>query len=508
MSALASDKSIAVIGAGTMGAGIAQVAAMAGHEVLLYDTRTGAARAAIEGITKVLYRLVEKEILDARQAQGGIAKLKVANSLKDMAHCGLVIEAIVEKLEIKVGLFQELEQIVDTNCILATNTSSIPVTAIGAHLHHSARLGGMHFFNPAPRMPLVEIISGLDTASTIAQTLYDTAKAWGKSPVMARSTPGFIVNRVARPFYAEGLRLLQEQATSPATLDYILRTAGGFRMGPCELTDLIGHDVNNAVTRSVWAAFNYSDKFEPSLVQQELVDGHRLGRKTGRGFYDYRANASKPEAQLAATQACPQEIFIYGNSPVASALATRLQAAGISYQKQPDHSDPRCARVNDTILYQTDGRTASEMAFTNHETNVVSIDLALDYQQTKALAIAKAQQCPERALNDAIGLLQACDIQVAVIKDVAGLILMRTVAMLASEAADTVNQGVCSAADVDLAMRLGVNYPLGPLEWCDQIGVSTIGKVLNNMQKSNGSRYRPSTAIQTAIYSGRQINDT
>ncbi len=508
MAALDTNLPVAVIGAGTMGAGIAQVAATAGHKVYLYDTRTGAAASAIENISKVLYRLVEKEIIDARQAQECLSKLNPAQSLKDLADSGLVVEAIVEKLEAKTGLFKELETIVSPNCILASNTSSIPITAIGATLERPNRLGGLHFFNPAPRMPLVEVISGLDTSADIAQTLYDTAKAWGKSPVMATSTPGFIVNRVARPFYAEGLRLLQEQTTDPATLDYVIRNAGGFRMGPCELTDLIGQDVNNAVTKSVWAAFYNSPRFEPSLVQQSLVDAGRLGRKSGKGFFDYSANATKPEPKIAEPKSCPQNIIIFGESELAKALSSRLTAANIGFTNANTADANLVAQANDCQIYQTDGRSASQLAFDTANANTVCLDLALDYSQTKALALSKARQCSDTAFDAAIGLLHACGINAVPVKDVAGLIVMRTVAMLINEAADTVNQGVCNAQDVDIAMCQGVNYPLGPLAWCNRIGVNTVYQVLLNMQVSEGERYRPCTAIQSAIYSGKQINVT
>ena len=244
MTALDPSTPVAVVGAGTMGAGIAQVAALAGHPVRLHDTRPGAATQAIDGIRDGLRTLASKGRLDAERAESAARALCTTDALADLESCGLVIEAIVERLDAKAALFGALEAIVAPDCLLATNTSSIPVTAIGAGLRHPARLGGLHFFNPAPRMPLVEIVSGLDTAPATAQALADTAATWGKTPVLARSTPGFIVNRVARPFYAEGLRLLQERALDPATLDHVMRTCGGFRMGPCELTDLIGQDIN------------------------------------------------------------------------------------------------------------------------------------------------------------------------------------------------------------------------------------------------------------------------
>jgi 3-hydroxybutyryl-CoA dehydrogenase len=204
-----------------------------------------------------------------------------------------VVEAIVEKLDIKRGLFQQLEAIVAADCVLATNTSSISVTAIANGLQHPGRMVGMHFFNPVPLMKLVEVVSGLQTDPVVATSIFELSKVWGKVPVHARSTPGFIVNRIARPYYAETLALLLELAGTPAVLDACLRMAG-FRMGPCELMDLIGHDTNFSVTQSVYEANFFDKRFAPSLIQRDLVDGGLLGRKSGRGFYDYNDGATKP----------------------------------------------------------------------------------------------------------------------------------------------------------------------------------------------------------------------
>lgn len=507
MTALDPSTPVAVVGAGTMGAGIAQVAALAGHPVRLHDTRPGAATQAIDGIRDGLRTLASKGRLDAGRAESAARALCTADALADLESCGLVIEAIVERLDAKAALFGALEAIVAPDCLLATNTSSIPVTAIGAGLRHPARLGGLHFFNPAPRMPLVEIVSGLDTAPATAQALADTAATWGKTPVLARSTPGFIVNRVARPFYAEGLRLLQERALDPATLDHVMRTCGGFRMGPCELTDLIGQDINAAVSRSVWAAFHHAPRFEPSLLQQELVDGGRLGRKSGRGFHDYRPGAPAPAPQLAAPLPCPETLSIHGDSLLARALAGRLRARGVAFDAAPAADDARVARAGDAVLYLTDGRSATRRARDLGRPATLLLDLALDPMTAACLPLAAARQCPEPAHRDAVGLLQAAGFDVAPIQDAPGMVVMRTVAMLANEAADTVHQGVCSAADLDLAMRLGVNYPLGPLDWCDRIGTGTIGTVLTHLRDSDGERYRPCAALQSAIQSGKPLHD-
>ncbi len=268
MSALSTSSLVAVIGSGAMGAGIAQTAASAGHQVALFDTRDGAAAKAIADIRKVYSRLVEKGRMTEADAQAAGARMHIAGSLADVKEAALVVEAIVENLDVKRGLFADLEAIVHDDCILATNTSSISVTAIGARLRRPERLVGMHFFNPVPLMALVEVISGLATDPGVADTVFATAAAWGKSPVHAKSTPGFIVNRVARPFYAEALRLLNEQAADPATLDAIMRDTGGFKMGPFELMDLIGHDVNYSVTQSVHQAYFGDPRFTPSVLQR------------------------------------------------------------------------------------------------------------------------------------------------------------------------------------------------------------------------------------------------
>ena len=284
MSRLNNNSVIGVIGAGTMGAGIAQVAAKAGHPVLLFDAMEGAAQKGLDGIAKGLGRLVEKGKMTQDDVDALTGRIQIADSLQALAPAGLVIEAIVERLDIKQQVFGDLEDICGEDVIIATNTSSISVTAIGSKLKRPQNLVGMHFFNPAPIMKLVEVISGLDTDPAIADEIFELSAAWGKKPVMAKSTPGFIVNRVARPFYAEGFRVYQEGGADIATIDALLKECGGFRMGPFELTDLIGHDVNYAVTCSVFDAYYQDQRFLPSLVQLELVNAGHFGRKSGKGF--------------------------------------------------------------------------------------------------------------------------------------------------------------------------------------------------------------------------------
>lgn len=498
---------VAVVGAGAMGAGIAQVAALAGHPVRLLDNRPGAAAKAVDELRATLAKLAAKGKLDPAQAEAAASRLTAVASLDALADAALVVEAIVENLEAKRALFRDLEARVGEHCLFGTNTSSISVTAIAAGLARPERLAGLHFFNPAPLMALVEIVSGLATAPAVAATLFATAAAWGKTPVHARSTPGFIVNRVARPYYAEALRLVSEGAADTATLDALYREAGGFRMGPFELMDLIGHDVNFAVTSSVWKAYYHDPRFTPSLVQEELVNAGYLGRKSGRGFYAYGEGAAAPTPTVAAPAPCPATITLFGASPAANALAQRLGAAGVAHGRSPAADDGRLAEADGAVLYVTDGRTATRRAAESGLAATVVVDLALDYAAAPRLALAGALQCPEAARTAAIGLLQAAGFAVAELADVPGLALMRTVAMLANEAADAVNQGVCSPDAVDAAMRLGTNYPCGPLAWAERIGPAAVVAVLGHLAATYGEdRYRISPFLQQRVHAGKDLH--
>lgn len=285
---------VGVIGAGTMGSGIAQVAAQAGHPVVLYDTRRQAVDRALDALRTTLTKLVEKGRLTDEQAKGIHARILPAGDLKELEGCGLVIEAIVEDLGVKQRLFADLEAIVDPSCLLATNTSSLSVTAIAGGSKWPHRIIGLHFFNPAPLLPLVEVVPGLVSDAAIAAQAVDLMRGWGKVPVVCKDTPGFIVNRVARPFYGESIRLFEEGVADMPTIDAALRTHGGFRMGPFELMDLIGNDVNFTVTRTVWQAFFHEPRYKPSLTQQRQVESGRLGRKTGQGYYSYAEGATVP----------------------------------------------------------------------------------------------------------------------------------------------------------------------------------------------------------------------
>jgi 3-hydroxybutyryl-CoA dehydrogenase len=283
-------QAIGVLGAGAMGAGIAQVALTHGHPVVLVDSDPGALARGKDSIDRGLLREVER----GRWPAGKVASYDLAESLDALEGCAMVIEAIVERLDAKRQAFKALSEIVADDCVLATNTSSLSVAGIASAAGRPERVLGVHFFNPAPVMPLVEIVPWLGTAPSVAAATRATVDAWKKTTVLASDTPGFIVNRVARPFYGEALRIADEGIALPAIIDAAMRELGGFRMGPFELMDFIGLDVNLAVTKSVFEALGYEPRYRPSLTQQRLVDAGMLGRKTGHGFYDYRDGAPKP----------------------------------------------------------------------------------------------------------------------------------------------------------------------------------------------------------------------
>ncbi|HEY1626859.1 MAG TPA: 3-hydroxyacyl-CoA dehydrogenase NAD-binding domain-containing protein [Streptosporangiaceae bacterium] len=460
--------SVAAVGAGTMGAGIAQIAAAAGHPVLIYDAVPGAAAAAIEKIRDRVAR---------RGNDPSALNLTAVPDLAGLAPAQVVVEAVVEDLTVKRALFADLERVVSPGCVLATNTSSLSPTAIARDLLHPERFVGLHFFNPVPAMKLAEVIPGLATGTHVADTAAALAESWGKTVVRASATPGFIVNRIARPFYGEAWRLYEEGAADPATIDAVLTGCGGFRMGPFALMDLIGHDVNEAVTRSVWSEFGFDSRYTPSLAQRALTDAGWLGRKSGRGVYDYRDGGTPP----AAVPAPP--------APFAAVPAA-----------------PGDELTDGTLLLPSTGRTAAELAVM-HGVPVVVTDRALNGEAATAVAVAASPDTSPRALHEAIGMLQELGRDVYVIDDVPGLIVTRTVAMLVNAGYDALQHRVASAADIDSAMRLGLNYPAGPLEWGDRWGLPAVLDILDALHRAEGDpRYRASTLLRRRACGSPPVN--
>ncbi len=478
---------VLVVGAGIMGAGIAQTAAQAGHPVFLFDMREGAAAAARDKLGSTLQGLVAKGRLAADAAEATLARITPVATLAEAGSAALVVEAIVENLEAKRGLFRELEGLLAETAVLATNTSSISVTAIGNGLKRPGQLVGMHFFNPVPLMKLVEVVSGLATEPAVAEAIFALSQAWGKTPVHTRSTPGFIVNRIARPYYAETLQLLLEQAAEPAVLDACLRAAG-FRMGPCELMDLIGHDTNFAVTNSVYDA-NFQDKrFVPSLLQREMVDGGLLGRKSGRGFYRYPEGAPALPAFEPAEPPDGRSIVLHGRGPVAERLQTAMAHRTVVVQR---HSDWTGFEVDGAQLRLTDGRTATSLG-----AEVAVFDLPIQHEPGQPLAYALSTRASEAWAAAAPQWLRAAGFHAQRIADAPGLVVARTIAMLINEASDAVHQGVCSEAGADAAMKLGVNYPAGPFEWLARWDAAAVVQLLDALDAHHrGERYRASPGL-------------
>ncbi|MEU7557452.1 3-hydroxyacyl-CoA dehydrogenase [Streptomyces eurythermus] len=503
MTALDLSSPVAVVGTGTMGQGIAQVALVAGHPVRLYDAVPGRARDAAEAIGARLDRLVEKGRLPAGDRDAARARLTPADGLAELAGCALVVEAVLERLDVKQRLFGELEEIVAEDCLLATNTSSLSVTAIGGALRHPGRFVGLHFFNPAPLLPLVEVVSGFATDVTSATRAYETARVWGKTPVACADTPGFIVNRIARPFYAEAFAVYEAQAADPATIDAVLRESGGFRMGAFELTDLIGQDVNESVTHSVWQSFFQDVRFTPSLAQRRLVESGRLGRKSGRGWYDYAEGAERPEPHTADKERPPAHVVAEGGLGPAAELLTLIREAGIEVREEDENQGTRLVLPGGGDLVLADGQTSAEFG------DVVYFDLALDYRTATRIALSASQDTSPRTLAEATGLFQALGKDVSVIGDVPGMIVARTVARIIDLAHDAVAKGVATEEDIDTAMRLGVNYPLGPFEWGRRLGRDFAFDILDEMHERDPSgRYAPSLALYRHAYANDRREST
>jgi 3-hydroxybutyryl-CoA dehydrogenase len=469
MTAISTGQMIGVVGAGTMGGGIAQLAAAAGHPVVLFDAFDGAADKGKERIKSGLDRLVSCGKMAAEDAGALLDRITVVPTIDALADAAMVVEAIVEKLEVKQGLFKELEAVLAPDAILGTNTSSISITSIACGLAHPERVVGMHFFNPAPVMKLVEVISGVTTDPAVAEAVFDTAQNWGKVAVHAKSTPGFIVNRVARPYYAEALRLYEEQVADPATIDALLTEGAGFRMGPFALMDLIGNDVNYTVCKSVFDLYYQEPRFRPSIVQLELVNAGRLGQKSGHGYYDYSDGTQKPAPKT---------------EPVTEvALLDGFALGGVK-------------NIDGVIFMPTDGRRASEMQWQLKQPVVV-----YDYfdPTSKRVGFAVSSDLADGVIDRFVATLGSQGVQSTKLPDWPGLVGMRTIAMLANEGFEAAMQGVASHEGVDNAMRFGVNYPRGPIAWAREIGLHRVIAVLDNIYSITlDPRYRASLALRMA----------
>lgn len=516
MRAVSRDDVVGVIGAGTMGAGIAEVAARAGHAVRLLDARAGAAEDALRGIDKRLDRDVDRGRIEPETATATIARLSVVDSIDDLAGCGVVIEAVVEDLAAKRDLMRVVESAVGPATLLATNTSCLSVTAVAGAVQRPERVVGLHFFDPAARVRVVEVVRGDATAAATVVAAEQLARDWGKTPVTCTSTPGFIVNRIARPYHGEAQRVVEAGAADPATVDAVLCEAGGFPMGPFALADLFGQDVNLAVSRSVWDQTFHDPRYAPTVLQQRLVDAGRLGRKTGRGVFAYAGgtpadahpSTEPPRRPPARVEVVADDFGVM--APFLDRIAAgEVDVVRVSGVDDPDDeaSAPGMHLPGGGLLRVTDGSTARSWSV-EAPSGVVLLDWAHDPGRCTRVALMPSRSCAPDVLEAAVGVCQSAGVAVSVIGDVAGGIVARTVSMLVNEAVDVVARGEASASDVDVAMLLGAGYPSGPLEWGDRVESWRIASLLAELNEElPGGRYRLSARLDEAVAGEEKLRD-
>jgi 3-hydroxybutyryl-CoA dehydrogenase len=473
---------IAVVGAGTMGLGIAQVAATSGQNVVLIDKNADALSRARATIAASLDGAVAKGRLELAERQAIEARIQWSSSLDDAAGCALAIEAVVEDINVKRAVFAALEAVVADSAILASNTSSLSITEIASSLRSPRRFLGLHFFNPVPMMRLVEIIAGPNTDPAFVAEATSLMRAWGKHPVSVADVPGFIVNRVARPYYAEAFAALGE-GLAPADIDYALTQCGGFRMGPLTLADMIGHDINYTVAASLFEAYGGATRFRPQPTQKALLDAGALGRKSGSGVYAY--DAPLPAPNLASASPKPETVKV----GVGDELLVRLcRDAGFS---PGEGLGDGTAVVDGVTVARSDGRTLSERPDVD-----VLIDALRDVDKAGALVLtARTAQ----AGATAAGWVQAGGRQALFIPDRPGMLVLRTLAQLANAAADAVADGVGEPDGIDAALMYGAGHPEGPLAWARRTGFGRVAMALHNIADACGDpMYEPSAWLQSA----------
>ncbi|MGZ5032623.1 MAG: 3-hydroxyacyl-CoA dehydrogenase [Usitatibacter sp.] len=479
---------IGIVGTGLMGQGIAQIAAQAGIETLLYDVRPGAAEGAREAVAAQLARLAEKGKLDSRAAQEAGARLKPVASLGDLGRCDVVIEAIVEDLGAKQELFRSLEPIVSRECIFATNTSSLSVTAIAASCVHAGRVAGLHFFSPVPLMKIVEVVDGARTDPAVSERLVALARRLGHAPVRAKDTPGFLVNHAGRGYGTEGLRLLAEGIADFRTIDDILREAAGFRLGPFELLDLTGLDVSQPVMDSIYHQFYEEPRFRPSPLLAQRRAAGLLGRKTGEGFYRYVDGVREPLAPVGRPTARPARVWV---SPADAQAQARVAAI---VQRLGASLDSGAAPGADSLCVVTPwgaDATSAALAEGLDPERTVAIDAWFGLGRRRTLMTTPVTRAPWR--DAAHGLFGADGVPVSLIHDCAGFVAPRVVAHIVNVACDIAQQRIATPEDIDRAVTLGLGYPKGPLAMGDEMGPARVLAMLEGLQGSYGDpRYRPS----------------
>jgi 3-hydroxybutyryl-CoA dehydrogenase len=481
---------VGVVGAGAMGRGIAQIAAQAGSTVKLFDTQAQAAAQARAAVLLQWDKLHQKGRLDAARLASQQAALVAATQLSDLADCDLVIEAIVERLDVKQALFAELETILRPDAVLASNTSSLSITAIAAGLRRPERLAGYHFFNPVPLMKVVEVIAGLKTDPAICTALSAYAREMGHTPVQAQDTPGFIVNHAGRAYGTEALRIVGEGVADFATIDRILKDQVGFKLGPFELMDLTALDVSHPVMESVYRQYYDEPRYRPSVITAQRLAGGIVGKKVGEGFYRYRDGIAEVPAEAAAPQVA--ELPPVWVSPRAARRAELLQLLKDLGARIETGSAPSSLALTLVAPLGFDVTTVAVVERLD-PTRTLGIDLLVEDAATRRRVLA-TNPATRIDMREAAHALFARDGKpVSVVRDSGGFVTQRVVASIVNIAADICQQRICSPRDLELAVTLGLGYPLGPLAMGDRYGPASVLEVLFNMQTVYGDpRYRPS----------------
>lgn len=496
------DLCIGVVGAGTMGRGIAQIAATGGCRVLIYDAKDGAAQSAHEFIGGMLGRAVQKGRMAAAEAETATARIEVADAIPDLAPCDVVVEAIVEDIEVKRTVFAEIEAAIAPDAVLATNTSSLSVTRIASACEHPERVAGFHFFNPAPLMPLVEVISGIKTENGVVDFLIDLGTRMGRQPVRVADAPGFLVNQVGRGYTIEAAHLVSEGAGAFVEIDRIMRDLAGFRMGPFELLDLTALDVTHPATIEIYEQYYHEARYRPSELMAVRLQAGLLGRKVGEGFYRYE------DGKQVVPNEEPAPAFEGGTFWLGAADPDVRQAlAEIITQANGALDDGKQPGVQSIILVTPLGQDATSIAAERglDATRTLAVDALFGFDKRRVLM--KTPVTAPDATRRAQAAMGADGTPVTVLHDSPGFVAQRIVAMIVNIGASVAQKGIATPDDIDKAVKLGLNYPHGPLGFGDALGPAKILQVLENMFRLYGDpRYRPSPWLRRRAQLGVSLS--
>jgi len=489
---------LGVVGAGVMGLGIVQIAALAGLDVRVFDARANAAAQGCNKLAGTLQALHQRGKLSAAQAADATARFEPVATLEALRECDVVIEAIVEDLAAKQALFVALEALVRDDCVLATNTSSLSVTAIAAGLRRPGRVAGFHFFNPVPVMKVVEAVDGLLTDPAVTQNLLALGRRFGHTAVRAKDTPGFIVNHAGRGFGTEGLRLLAEGVAEFHAVDRVLRDTAGFALGPFELMDLTALDVSHPVMESIYRQYYDEPRFRPQPLTRQMLAAGLVGRKAGRGFYRYDDGQKQVFAEPATPAVRPASVWLAPDAPAAlrelvARLGTLLDAGAAP------RDDSLCV-----VAPLGDDASTCVQRLGLDARRSVAVETLFDLSRRRVVMTTPATTPAWR--DAAHGLFGADGVPVTVIRDSAGLVAQRVVATIVNIACDIAQQRIATPADIDLAVKLGLNYPLPPLAWGDRLGARTVLTILERLHAFYGDpRYRPSPWLKRRALLGLSL---